>query len=490
MPNIDQLLEYTVQYYATYPALSLGHHPLLLGIVEVPFYAIFGISVFSARLPVTLSLLLLGIIWFLLIKEFYDLNIAFLSSLLLITTPYLVKLSRIVMSEIPTLTLIVTSIYFLRLFLKDNRKLYLLLFTCTAIFSVYSKHTAVFMFPFYLVFIAFHKGMKRIFCIDILLTFIIMTISILPLALLTFKFSHHNVIITQKAMAFTNKSSYTFFRWGLYRTLKSVWLWHLTIPVFLLSISSILVSLYRRQKLEITFFLWFLILFLFSVYTFAPGPRHTIYWIPPFCLFAVVLVNLLKHRLWEILTTSAIVGIVLYQFIISLQLAPSHAYGYEEAAQYVVNNWKGEAILYSSSSDSGNFIFFIRKHNKNKKIIVLRADKILATSRLKRIFDDRIKDPKEIQSLLNTFGVSYVVLEDRKYRSKALEWLRDEVRTDRFVLRNRIIIRSNISQLKGTSLAIYEYKGYSKAKADEILKMNIPLIGNAIKLRFGDLLEE
>ena len=490
MPPLNQLLEYTYKYYATYPALSLGHHPLLLGIVEVPFYAIFGISVFSARLPVTLSLLLLGIIWFLLIKECYDSSIAFLSTLLLITTPYLIRLSRIVMSEIPTLALIIISVFFLRLFLeKDNNK-YAILFTITAILSVYFKHTAVFMYPFYLLFIVLHKGIKRIICKDVVLIFTIMTISIVPLVLLTYTFSHHNMISTQKAMVFTKKSSYTFFRWGMYRTLKSLWSQHLTIPVFLLSTCSILISLYRRQKLEITFLLWFLIFFAFSVYTVAPSPRHTIYWIPPFCLLAVVLVNLFRHRVWKMLTTAAIVCIVLYQFTISFQIVPLHAYGYEEAAQYVVNNWKGEAVLYSSSRDSGNFIFFIRKHKRDKKIIVLRADKVLATSRLKLIVEDRIQDPMEIQSLLKTFGVSYIVLEDREYRSKTLEWLRDEVRSDRFVLRNKIIIRSNISQLNDTPLTIYEYKGYSKAKADEVLRMNIPLMGKAIELRFGDLLGE
>ena len=45
-------MKYTYQYFARYPALSLGHHPLLLSIAEVPFYAVFGISVFSGRLTI------------------------------------------------------------------------------------------------------------------------------------------------------------------------------------------------------------------------------------------------------------------------------------------------------------------------------------------------------------------------------------------------------------------------------------------------------
>ena len=62
-------IEYTLQYYARYPALSLGHHPLLLGIAEVPFYTVFGVSVFSARLTIVFFTMLAEIVWLLLIKS-------------------------------------------------------------------------------------------------------------------------------------------------------------------------------------------------------------------------------------------------------------------------------------------------------------------------------------------------------------------------------------------------------------------------------------
>jgi len=43
---INNIIDYTYKYFARYPALSLGHHPFLLGIAEMPFYAVFGISIF------------------------------------------------------------------------------------------------------------------------------------------------------------------------------------------------------------------------------------------------------------------------------------------------------------------------------------------------------------------------------------------------------------------------------------------------------------
>ena len=111
-------LTYTYQYFARYPALSLGHHPLLLSIAEVPFYAIFGISVFSGRLTILGFMLLAGIVWFLLIKSLYAENIAFFSALLFSTTPFIVHFSRVVMSEIPALALIIVSMYFFHQYIQ------------------------------------------------------------------------------------------------------------------------------------------------------------------------------------------------------------------------------------------------------------------------------------------------------------------------------------------------------------------------------------
>src|SRR5688572_31998265 len=36
--SLANIIEYTYQYYTKYPALSLGHHPIFLGLLEIPFY--------------------------------------------------------------------------------------------------------------------------------------------------------------------------------------------------------------------------------------------------------------------------------------------------------------------------------------------------------------------------------------------------------------------------------------------------------------------
>jgi hypothetical protein len=108
-------LQYTIEYFSRYPALSLGHHPLLLPMAELPFYMIFGISVLSARLTIIFFMLIMVLIWFGLVRSLYDENIALLSSLLILTNEFIVIFSREVMTEIPTLAMIILTFYCQRL---------------------------------------------------------------------------------------------------------------------------------------------------------------------------------------------------------------------------------------------------------------------------------------------------------------------------------------------------------------------------------------
>jgi hypothetical protein len=484
---LGNLIQYTIEYFARYPALSLGHHPLLFGLIQAPFYAAFGISVFSARLVVVLSLLVAGVMWFLLIGSLYGDDKALLSSLLLVTTPFVVGLSRVVMAEIPTVAAIIATFYFLCQYCRSEEKRYLVAFALVSVISVYAKHTAIFMFPFYLLYFILNKGVKSLIKKDVIVFSIIIIVLVLPLVPITLKFSQYNVSWTRNVASETLKSVPF---WRYYHVLQSVWERHLTIPVLVLSLASICVSLYKREKRGISFILWIVVFYTLSVYTGAPTARHTVYWIPAFCLLAATLVDTFENRPWKIVVSALIVSISAYQFAIGFRWQPEYAHGYEDAAKYVVENWKGDSVLYGSKVDTGYFIFFIRKHDEKENMVVLRANKILATSALNIIVEDRVQSRSEIYDTLDKFGTSFVVLEDVKFRSVALEWLREEVKSSRFVLRKRIPVRSRHPALRGVDLAIYEYRGQNRAREDAVLNMDVPLMGDSISVRFSDLIRK
>ena len=193
-------------------------------------------------------------------------------------------------------------------------------------------------------------------------------------------------------------------------------------------------------------------------------PRDSIYWIPAFSLFAATSVNFFQYRSWKILASTILIIVAGYQFAIAYKMEPGYVDGYEEAAKYVVEHRKGESVLYQEIEDTGYFIFFVRKHDPGQDLIVLRTDKILATSKMYSVVKERINSREQIYEILQKYGVGYVVLEDKKSESQALEWLREEVKTDNFILRKKVILRSSYQEVNNVPLAIYEYKDYTPQK--------------------------
>lgn len=480
---LGHMMEYTYQYYARYPALSLGHHPLLPGAATVPFYSLLGISVFSARWSTIFFMLLATTFWFLLVRLLYEDQMAFLSSFLLITTPYIVNFSRVVMSEIPTLALIIVTVYFFVRYCKQDRPIYAFAFAFNFALSIYAKHLASLMLPIFLVYLGGIKGIKKLLSKEMILSGILIILLVTPLIPLTLKFSQANIELVADQTLPSRLEPY-----NLLYHLKALWPCHLTLPVLVLSLISIGFSLYRKDPRSMFFLLWIVGYYLQITLLGAHELRFSIYWIPAFCLFAALTVHLPRGRFLKTLLSLLLLLIGAYQFTVSFNSEPEHAEGYEEAAKYVVENRKGESVLFSANVDTGYFVFFVRKHDPHQDLIVLRADKLLATSKMNQIVEERIHSRDQIYENLQDFGIGYVVLEDMAYESPALEWLREEVKTDRFVLRKKIPIFTNSYKLQDVALVIYEYKDYTPPKRGKMISLDIPLMGDSISVRLDDLL--
>ena len=177
-----------------------------------------------------------------------------------------------------------------------------------------------------------------------------------------------------------------------------------------------------------------------------------------------------------------------YQFAIGHAAEPEQGEGYEEAARYVLDNPKGTSVMFSSEVDTGYFTFFMRKLDSSGKLVVLRADKVLATSMLDTIVENRISKREEIYPILNDFGTCYIVLEEMPYQADALKWLWQETKKDTFVLRRKIPIQSMDRRLRGVVLGIYEYKDCGPPRHNAVLKMDLPLVNSSITIPFANLI--
>lgn len=478
-------LEYTYRYYAKYPALSLGHHPLLLSLAEVPFYAALGVSVFSARVTVAFFMLMGLVAWYALVARLYNRDVAFFAAALLVTTPYIVDLSCVVLSEIPTLALVLVTAYFFLRYCETQRPLHAYTFAIAQALSVYGKHLALFMLPVFLLYLVLRNGVRALLKRELLIAIGVVIALVLPLVPITLEFSRANVAWVARADAPSRISLPNVLYY-----LETLWHHHLTVPVLVLSVLGLFLSAYLRDRRAVFPVLWIVLFYLQITYTGAHESRYAIYWIPAFCLLAAATYSAVPLRSAKAVAAAVLTLTVVYQFIAAWQLELVVADGYEEAAEYVVQHSKGDTVLFGGNVDSGYFVFFVRKHDVNRGIIVLRADKTLVTSSLSRIIATQLTSREQIYEMLRNFGTAYVVLEDAPFSSPPLELLRQEVRTDHFALRKRIPFRSNSDKLQGVDLVVYEYLEHTPAKRDQPLQMRIPLMGGDVAVRFGDLLPE
>ena len=119
--------------------------------------------------------------------------------------------------------------------------------------------------------------------------------------------------------------------------------------------------------------------------------------------------------------------------------------GYEEAARFVLADADGQSaptVLYSASVDTGVFVFFVRKHDPARRLVVLRSDKLLTTSLMGQAERRRSHPavPRRSIPCSNRYGTRFIVIEDMPSGSIVLDWLRDELRGDRFIERRRIAV--------------------------------------------------
>jgi hypothetical protein len=481
--SVSQLIEYTQLYYARYPALSLGHHPPLLSMVEAPIFGLLGVSTASARLVILFFFVVAVAFLYLLVSDICGPVAGLLAAALFATSPSIVIAARSVLSETPALALVLVSAYCLHRFCATGRRRLLVGFVLASTLSLYAKQLSIFVFPAYLGTALVSLGIRRFLKRDIVVAIFGIAVLAMPLIPMTFALSQTNVAWAIRGAGRATREPGEI----LLTAIEGQFGWQ----VLLLSLAGGALALYKRDRRLLLFLLWvpgvLLGLLLFGR---IDPPRYSVYWIPALCALAASLTTAWRDRRVSVPIFVAALLALSVQVSASIRMDVVRAEGYEEAAQFVLQMNPGPTVLFSGDVDTGFFTFFVRKHDPERRLVVLRSDKILTTSFVGRMsVGDRITHPREIYEILHRFGVKFIVIEDRPSQSHVLEWLREELRSSRFVERRRIPFKTSDRRLRGTSLVIYEYTSASAPLDNAILSMNLPLIGRSVTVRLSDLID-
>jgi hypothetical protein len=482
--SVSQFLEYTQLYYARYPALSLGHHPVLLPVLEAPLFALFGVSVSSARLVLLISLLAATALLQLLVYRRYGALAAIAAGLTFITSPMIVWSARTVMAEMPALALMIAGAFFAWRFCETQQRSAFIGFAITFGLSVFARPMTVLVAPALTAMFLMRVPIRRLLQRDVLITLVVSTLLTAPALAVPMLISSSNAVGVMGATHPEGRGFLTLLRAALAPQLA----W----PLIAVAVAGAVIGLVRRDRFTGVLVVWVAgvvpALFFFGG-SVDDGSRYTVYWVPAFCALAASSLAGWRSRL----VPAAI--LVVLAIGIGQQLKHrdlnkiDHARGYEDAARFVLASAPGATVMFSGDVDTGYFTFFVRKHDVDRRLVVLRADKIFTTSLMSReSYQERIDRPEQIHEALHRFGTRYVVIEDRPSESRVLEWLRQELKSPRFAERQRIAFHGTDKRLKGTSLAIYELLDHSSPEAGAALSMHLPVVSQSLDVQLSDLM--
>lgn len=515
--SLDALREWATLYYARYPALSLGHHPPLISLLQVPFLAVFGPSITVVRIPLILVFAAGVLFLFLLVSDLYDEWAGAVAGLVMAASPSLVYETQAVLSDSVAVALSVMAAYCLHRFCQVERRSLLVWFAVTAVASVLAKPNAVVAFPAFLAWAWVRLGWRRLLRRDVLITGSVVTVLVGVFLAVTMAISSFNLLrstqlirraVTGRAVApavtvatppGVERTAPRQAQITPLRTLGRVLAFtpfslsvQLTAGVALVGVGGLLLLVLRREREAWLFGIWALSAYVFVVLLTqrVEMERYGAYWLPSLAAGA----GWLTTRVWRdgrarLLVGGIVTCALLFEMSAAARVQVHGLSGYEEAARYVLEHPRGSTVMFSGDFDTGFFVFFTRKHDPGRRAIVLRSDKIFTVSGMRKLaLQDLIDSPESIATTFAQLGTGYIVVEDQPSRSKVLEWLRQEVHSDRYIERLRVPIDTRDSRLQHTDVVVYEPRVVSPPAPGARLDLRLPIISQQFDVPLADLI--
>lgn len=478
---LDRIYDFTVRYYSQYPAIDIGYHVPFFPFVEALFHVVFGINMWSSRLAIVFFLSIGVSALFELVESTFDLPMAFWSSILLVTNPFVIQWGWYTMSELPLLAMSMLTLYVFYRFTETLRPGYL--YATAIIFSLtlWTKQTGAFLI-LVLVGYLIVKGqflpiLKRK---ESWMAGLILLLLLTPLALITVWLGNQNLAQSLTSteyseVSWTNLTDY------LVLLVKEQLPW----PVVILSVIGMGWAIWKRDRRVVYFALVILSVYLFfTTIRSLRLARFTIGWIPAFCVFAALpLAYLRRYKIAYIAGMVVLTAIVSYQISCVYATSPYYATGYDEAARYILRENKTPMVFFDGYND-GYFTYFIRAFDPEKSMYVLRGDKLLSSSSIwtGRWLTVYAHSTEDIQAIFDNYGIVYIVVESETWSNVEIhQKLRDFLHTDLFSLVKEIPIETNRESLKGKTLRIYKYLEAKPITADYI-ELHLPVVGKTLKV--------
>jgi hypothetical protein len=482
---LGHVKQFAMNYYLKYPALTILFYPPLFPVVEGGFFAIFGVSLFSAQLTVSVFYLALACGSYILCRRWMDRGPALAAVLLFIGAPETALWGRQVMLDIPACAFVVWSAVLCFKYLDDRRPALAYAVALVLAGGAYTRQPVLFIVPALAWMIWRRRGPSIFRDRHLWGSATLLAVLVAPLVVLSFTLARLNVGLVSVDGKWTQVPVFSWAGWWFYaRALPSQMNW---VVLALAAVGLAACFLRRRWRGESECFLglWLTTGYVFFWLLAVKDSRYTVTILLPLAYFAVRgLQRLTPARLASALAL-VLAGVSFGNTL--LRHPVPYLDGYGQAADYVaVRAPRGSVILFSGYRD-GAFVFDIRRRVDRPDLWVLRSDKLLLRVAQKRELGLQELNVSEagIVDMIGRLGISYIVDQANFWDDlKNMQELQRVLHSPQFRKVAVIPVLSNVDH-SDRELEIYENLAWVRASGKERIRLELPIIGMQVEGAIG-----
>lgn len=399
-------MQFAREQYAHYPTLGIGrHYPPAFALVESVFFAVFGISVHSARMCVVFFGMIAVTGTYVLVRSFADRWTAFLAGVALVTLPATLWWGRAVMLELPTLAALIWVGVAFVYYVRRPTAVRLAVLLVGAVGTVLFKQPAVFLIAAVAMALVGGALLGKVKPSHSILAVVT---SLIAIAVTAASLDGHGSQLLRGDATFADRWSWSALAFYLVEFPRQL-------GVVLLAVALPgVILLYRRSPMSAVLMTsWvFVCLALLAVADYK-NTRFLFLALYPFTVWAAVSIGQLRLLVRGTLPRTAVWLLPAAACCVVAATTPTELrpdYGSVVAANR--DRIMGRAVLFSGLRD-GDFVFAVRQHLPLRQAVVIRGSKLLYTcnGRPDLDFVSHVATPEQLDTLMRRFAFRYVFIE-------------------------------------------------------------------------------
>ena len=488
-------MAYAEQYYAQYPALSIGYKPPLWPAIQSLLNLPFGPYPVVPRICLLILAGLSAAALFQTIRRYCAPQVAFMATVLTMTTPYLVQWYWYPMTEAPVMSFIILAAWSFTRYaeLRKNRDLiFSVLFLAGAAWIKQpAAYAALWLFLFALLTTPSLLSIKQNKAVWLAAIGFLMLL--VPVGLLTLEFGALNIDQSVGRGQFSDAKVL-----AATQLLKHPWYIftdHLTLPVLVLATGGLMISiaaLWRgadiKKRHGIILFLMLIVSTYVAFTTLSHKiPRYSFFWIPSFGFFSALFLDFLSRRVDFRFGIAVFFGVAAFNIFALYERPVRSLSGPSEAVEYVLKHSKSP-IVFVDAYENGVITYFFRQRDTGRTKWVIRGDKLLSSTAISgsNWLEVHAKNRGDIRKIFRSYGIQMILVEKNNLIDIPIhDALREYLRTDEFDLVAEFDTASSVDSRynNGQSLQVYKFRDWQPPTADEIV-IRIPTVGKTIRVPF------